>query len=247
MNAKYAMLGFDTAARRFERGGGAAQSEFKRALGNLQAGADRTNLGPDSIHLAIEIAALEPGLDESSRLALIVLILISLAALEEGSTRFPVTGEASRKPMSQMLGALCADGFDDAARERIRTVIADLVRPGRCAFVIGHSPDARRPLLYLKPFLYHQRIHDAENRLAEHLARLCMQPANSTPGATALKTAIDDVVARPSFFDGKPISLSPEQRLGVETAVRSRLAVVSGGPGTGKTSIVVTILRVRSE
>src|SRR5262249_53671762 len=53
-----------------------------------------------------------------------------------------------------------------------------------------------------------------------------------------------DVVARPSFFDGRPLALSPEQRLGVETAVRSRLAVVSGVPGTGKTSIVVTILRV---
>ncbi len=244
MNAKYATLGFDTASRRFERGGGAAQSEIERALGSLQAGADRANLGADSVHLATEIAALEPGLDEPSRLALIVLILISLAALEEGSTRFPVTGEASRKPMGQMLGSLCADGFDEAARERIRTAIADLVRPGRCAFVIGHSPDARRPLLYLKPFLYHQRIHDAENRLAEHLARLCTQPASATPGAAALKTAIDDVVARPSFLDGKPIAVSPEQRLAVETAVRSRLAVISGGPGTGKTSIVVTILRV---
>src|SRR5215472_5608775 len=104
MNAKYAMLGFDTASRRFERGGGAVQSEFECALRNLQAGADRTNLGPDSIHLAAEIAALEPGLDESSRLALIVLILISLAALEDGNTRFPVTGEASRKPMGEILG-----------------------------------------------------------------------------------------------------------------------------------------------
>src|SRR6516225_12374911 len=148
MNSKYATLGFDTASRRFERDGGAAQSELQRALGNLEAGADRANLGADSIHLAAEIAALDPGLDEPSRLALIVLILISLAALEEGSTRFPVTGEASRKPMDQMLGALCADGFDDAARERIRTAIADLVRPGRCAFVIGQRPDERKPLLY---------------------------------------------------------------------------------------------------
>jgi exodeoxyribonuclease V alpha subunit len=244
MNSKYATLGFDTASRRFERDGGAAQSELQRALGNLEAGADRANLGADSIHLAAEIAALEPGLDEPSRLALIVLILISLAALEEGSTRFPVTGEASRKPMDQMLGALCADGFDDAARERIRTAIADLVRPGRCAFVIGQRPDERKPLLYLEPSLYHQRIHHAENRLAEHLARLCTQPDSTAPGAAALKAAIDDVAARPSFLDGRAISLSPEQRLAVETAVGSRLAVISGGPGTGKTSIVVTILRV---
>jgi exodeoxyribonuclease V alpha subunit len=245
MNSKYAMLGFDTASRRFERGrGGAAHSELWRALGNLQAGAERVNLGADSIHLAAEIAALEPGLDEPSHLALIVLILISLAALEEGSTRFPVTGEASREPMGRMLGALCADGFDDAARERIGTTIADLMRPGRCTFVIGHSPDARKPLLYLKPFLYHQRIHDAENRLAEHLARLCTQPARAIPEAAALGAALDDVVARPSFLDGIAISLSAEQRLAVETAVGSRLAVISGGPGTGKTSIVVSILRV---
>lgn len=246
MNAKYATLGLDTAARRFERAerGGGAQSEFERARASLEAGADRANLGADSVHLASEIAALEPALDQPSRLALIVLILISLAALEEGSTRFPVTGDASRGPMDRMLGALCADGFEEAARERMRGAIADLVRPGRCSFVIGHGPEARTPLLYLEPFLYHQRIHDAEQRLAEHLARLCRQPTSAARETAALRAAIDDVVARPSLLDGEPIALSPEQQLAVEAAVRSRLAVISGGPGTGKTSIVVAILRV---
>lgn len=40
-----------------------------------------------------------------------------------------------------------------------------------------------------------------------------------------------------------PVTLSPEQRAAVGQAVAAPLTLVTGGPGTGKTSIVVAILR----
>ena len=79
-----------------------------RALESAVAG---LNLVPETVHLAAELAALEPALEADERMALIVLILVSLVALQEGSTRFPVTGPLSDAPMRRVLGTLCSEGF----------------------------------------------------------------------------------------------------------------------------------------
>ena len=81
----------------------------------LEVSVSGLNLAPESVHLAAELAALEPALKDDDRIALIVLILISLVALQEGSTRFPVAGPLSRAPMRRVLGSLCANGFGDDA------------------------------------------------------------------------------------------------------------------------------------
>ncbi|HYR80418.1 MAG TPA: hypothetical protein VEO55_10465, partial [Candidatus Dormibacteraeota bacterium] len=77
----------------------------------LEAAAVGLNLEPESVHLAAEIAAFEPALETDERIALIVLMLVSLAALQEGSTRFPIVGPISKAPLRRMLDALCANGF----------------------------------------------------------------------------------------------------------------------------------------
>src|SRR5258707_14459979 len=109
----------DTAWRRFEsaRGGGPSSLDARmRALEHAVAG---LNLVPETVHLAAELAALEPALEADDRMAVIVLILVSLAALQEGSTRFPVTGPLSEAPMRRVLSTLCAEGFGDRAIDRI--------------------------------------------------------------------------------------------------------------------------------
>ena len=49
---------------------------------------------------------LESALEADERMALIALILVSLVALQEGSTRFPVTGPRSHAPMRRVLKAV---------------------------------------------------------------------------------------------------------------------------------------------
>ena len=48
----------------------------------------------------------------------------------------------------------------------------------------------------------------------------------------------------PVFFHGKPLVLAEEQKEAVFQAINSPLSIVTGGPGTGKTSVALTILRV---
>ncbi|HUY27388.1 MAG TPA: exodeoxyribonuclease V subunit alpha [Candidatus Binataceae bacterium] len=244
MNPVYPLLGMDTAWRRSEAAP-RASAQFAADIARLRACAVELNLDAGAVHMAAEIAALEPSIegDDDARFALIVLIVISSAALAEGSTRFPVGGAESSAPLERMLTALMEAEFDESARARVRAKIAAILGDGDgAAGIIGRTPDARKPLLYLHPYLYHQKIHRAEQRLGRRLADLL--EIRDAPDRGAISKAIADVAARPAMTGGVAAVLSEEQRRAVELAAGSRLAVISGGPGTGKTSIIAAILRV---
>ncbi len=59
----------------------------------------------------------------------------------------------------------------------------------------------------------------------------------------------ETIVARSVLFNGRsgPFSLNPEQQQAVRTVGRRRFTVVTGGPGTGKTTVVCAILRALME
>src|SRR6266404_4474168 len=187
----------DTAWRRFESAQGGRQSEFDEKMRALEAAAVELNLESESVHLAAEIAAFEPALEADERIALIVLILVSLAALQEGSTRFPVVGPVSEAPMRRMLDALCADGFGNDASERIFNSIEDLIRSNRASPVIGFDKNDYKPLLFLTPYIFHQRIQRIEFQLANRLASMMIDGAGSRFDSIDLKTALEDVFSRP--------------------------------------------------
>src|SRR5579862_9920877 len=142
MTDRYSLLGMDTAWRRFESARGGTNSARLRSLEASVAG---LNLAPETVYLAAELAALEPALEADERMTLIVLILVSLVALQEGSTRFPVTGPLSEVPMRRVLTTLCADGFGADAADRIATSIEALLTSDRATAVIGQREDDYKP------------------------------------------------------------------------------------------------------
>ncbi len=75
---------------------------------------------------------------------------------------------------------------------------------------------------------------------------LRQRAANETalPVLTDLKAALADVLdANPLLHQGQPVELNADQKRAVAMAFLGNLLVVSGGPGTGKTSIIFTLLR----
>ena len=111
--------------------------------------------------------------------------------------------------------------------------IAELLEAGAASTVIGRSPEDYRPLLYLPPYLYHQRIRAAEVRLANHL-RLLLEADGAAASAREIAVAIVDVCDRPHWIGVQKISLSAEQSNAVRTAALHRLAIISGGPGPAR-------------
>ena len=88
--------------------------------------------------------------------------------------------------------------------------------------------------LYLRRYWEHEAVVAAELR-----ARA--EPAEGGPSREALEAALDRLF-------GERTSGAPDlQREAARVAVRRRLAVISGGPGTGKTSTVVKILALLLE
>ncbi len=76
----------------------------------------------------------------------------------------------------------------------------------------------------------------AETGVAQSLGRLCTAPGASPP------LHLDDLVSRVQL--SRRLELAPEQRDAVAAALREKALIITGGPGTGKTTIVSCILDI---
>lgn len=159
--------------------------------------------------------AVEGQADATFREGAVLLALLLLVAQADGHACLPLQ-PATLDPLAADFGA------DPHA-------LRDLVRDPRLAPILG-APGARRPILLDRDCLYAERMQRAEASLAARI--MARQDA---PDASPL--AFDPAVLE------APAVLSGEQREAVAAALARPLTLITGGPGTGKTSIVVAILR----
>ena len=146
--------------------------------------------------------------------------------------------------MRRVLSTLCAEGFGEDGVETIATAIQVLLQSNRAPAVVGQREDEYKPLLYIAPYIIHQSVYSCERELAIRLATLLSTHSEEQPDAERLARALQDVIARPVIVQGKRIVMSDEQCRVVTASARAGLTVISGGPGTGKTSIIVAIMRL---
>ena len=183
-------------------------------------------LDPADLHLGVELGAL---VAEADREGLVALVTALRLAEREGSSRLPLTGPAFDRFAEPL-------GLDAGTRALASALAAD---PERLAPVTG-DPSAFRPLLVTEGCLYPQRMHALEVRLGQRLAERAAT-AGADPAAVA--EALARVLERPPVLGGQPMLLSEEQQGAVRAACARGFTLVTGGPGTGKTSILVSILR----
>ena len=205
-----------------------SEHDWRQVLRKLGEAAVACDLGDESIYLAEELVAQAWMLGESERIALALLVLAVAAAERQGSTRLPLAGPA----LGRRVAELCAAGGLAAPPARvvreIRRLVAD-PRPGLVS-LIGRPGD-ERPLIADGDAVATHRLHASEARLAGFVA--ARRAAEPVP---FIESAVDRVARQ-------PILLSDEQRAAVLYAASRALAVVSGGPGTGKTAICAALCR----
>jgi exodeoxyribonuclease V alpha subunit len=161
------------------------------------------DLGPESLFLCWQIAALAGALRPDERRALMAIFVRALIGVAGGSTRTEVSATET---------ALLARATD----------------------VVGRPGD-RRPFILDGRFLYQQRLLACEERLAVAL--------RGRRDGAPLASDAELEPALQAIASGGPAAPTAEQLDAVRAALRGRLTVVSGGPGTGKTTIVLAILR----
>ena len=106
--------------------------------------------------------------------------------------------------------------------------------------------DANRPLV-VNPnsgLIQPRHLWQLEQQVAQRVRdRLAVKLPLPDPGE--VQSALEEVLRKsPLCFGEQPLQLDPSQRRAVLQALVSPLLIITGGPGTGKTSIVLTILRV---
>ncbi len=223
---------------------------------DLAAIARAADLDEERLHLAWELVRMLRGTSESETRGWLVLLLLLFDAIAQGSTRLPLdrAARATVRSRAQALGISRADMRH--AESCIEKILADvnMGQDARAQLEIHfESPSARmpyaplvgtgemhRPLIVDDTDLVPQRLFALERRLA-HMLRTA---APTAPHESLIEEALQSVLRHPASTSRGPITLTNEQSAAVRAAVRGPTAVISGGPGTGKTSIVVSILRV---
>jgi exodeoxyribonuclease V alpha subunit len=136
-------------------------------------------------------------------------------AVSEGHCGLP---EDDLMPMAEKLLEIPPDILRDALQQELQdqTVVADTIAERRCIF-LGH-------------------LWNAEKVVAERLKTL----ATGQP----FWPEIDTEKAIPWVEQKLGVTLAESQREAVKMAVSSKVMVITGGPGVGKTTLVNAILRI---
>jgi len=136
-------------------------------------------------------------------------------ATDEGHCGVPT---AELVPLAEKLLEIEAPIIEEALRLELAegTVVADTLGGAPCVFLAG--------------------LYRAEQAIADRLRRLA--------AGTAPWPAIDADKAIPWFEEKAGITLADSQRAALRTAVASKLLVITGGPGVGKTTLVNGILKI---
>jgi len=177
--------------------------------------------------------------DQSALESAALLLLAAVIAARQGHAHLIV--DAKDSYTQALLRALApTSAWADAALDCLAGAsLRDLP-------VIGtpQVPETPRPLIVDAGRLYTQQIHRLETDVAgllRHRARA--RDTQETATTKLFFEACSRVFAHPPRRGNTSHALSDEQEAAVRRSLAQRFAVITGGPGTGKTSVVFAIVR----
>jgi exodeoxyribonuclease V alpha subunit len=196
------------------------------------------------VTLAWELARLAPA---ARRVDAFALVLAVLEAGRRGSTQLRLRGEGDVVEVAASVarGAQLELPFAAAAREWVRPRVADhdveAVEAGLASLapLVGTVDDPFAPLLCAAGCVALRRWASTEWTIARDLSLRAEGP-RSHEEARALVASLR---AAPLEGPRGPMLLTEEQEAAVAAMLAERTVVLTGGPGTGKTSVVVSLLR----
>jgi len=175
-------------------------------------------------------------------LPLVVVLMAMFAGLQEGSLCLNLD-------QRQFLNHLPAEN-----RKPGQAILDDFfsgLAAGRYQKLITKNGGEYLPLILDESsgsdLLYFQKYHVHEKRLKDRLEAFLKTTALTTPQDQKIDVLIDEIYAdRLAIRVGlsnTPIARDPQQIEAIRLALNSQFSIISGGPGTGKTSLMVNILR----
>lgn len=197
---------------------------------------------------AVKSGSLRIPLDPAVLAARLEDFLRSLLSIPEDiDPMAPMAGSESQAPLAAAEAAEDAEAQDAKALAARLAVEFDAHRlSGDYSAVLG-SPPEFLPLLQSGGGLYFQKHRAAEAAVSFRLAALLSAPDSGLPAeriGSFLDTVLHRLPLRLSSSPGAPAMVfDRRQQEAMALALRKRFMVISGGPGTGKTSLAANLLR----
>lgn len=174
--------------------------------------------------------------------ALAIVLMAMFAALEEGSLCLDLNPD-------KLKNRLAAETRQEAGKT-IDHFLCGL-NEGKYQKLITRNGDEYMPLILDESggrrLLYFQKYYVHESRFKKRMEAFL----NAAVSFKIPEQKVDDLLEEihsPSLAirvgpDNTPISRDPQQLEAIRLALTSQFSIISGGPGTGKTSLMVNILR----
>lgn len=185
----------------------------------------RMGHGPELLTMATTFADIPPGLEPQDREALTLLALLVLLSIQDGHTHLPLTGAGGKDAHARL-----------ATFTRSEVPLSDLLDRPALSVAFGAPELPIRPFVRTQEWITSARLHAAEMHLATSIRSRSISSRSSSLTVTSGLPDLGDLL-------DAPVLLSEEQRRAVQRSIQAPFTLLTGGPGTGKTSIVVAILR----
>ncbi len=177
-----------------------------------------------------------------------LLLIAMFMSLYEGSVCLKLSPESLKKKLKPVAGGRT----DPVIRSMLNgmSAYAGLIYEKNPAgpSLFDDPHESYKPLILVTDgtdrFLYFQKYHAAEQALKRSLAGILSRKTHLPENHDALAAAVGAVLdEKPLLVNGAPAVLNAGQRLGILMPALKNFILVSGGPGTGKTFIVINLLR----
>ncbi|GAB6097490.1 hypothetical protein JCM14469_37440 [Desulfatiferula olefinivorans] len=170
--------------------------------------------------------------------ALQAVLLVLLGILEQGSLCLDLDP------------ASLAEYVPEPFRDRVRGLAADFsvnLDHGAYADILTQDGEAYLPLVANRGLLYFQKFYAHEHRLKARIAAFVASTQRTGLDPDRIDALIDSLYDPDSAIRTgrtlEPVQKDPVQLRAIRLALQTPFSIISGGPGTGKTSLMVTILR----
>lgn len=176
-------------------------------------------------------------------LGLYAVLTAMFAVLQEGSLCMDLDKE---KLSGRLQGILSKEKADDTARQFLNRL-----ENRQYENLISKNGNACLPLVLEdckgKNRLYFQKFYVCKNSLRQRMNDFLSADVSLKLSDSDIESLIKTVYSEPLAIrvseKGRPIAPDPYQTEAIRLTLRHQFSIVSGGPGTGKTSLMVNILR----